>query len=258
MIMPTSSARVEAGREIGRALGLDPGNTGALRTLMRLLTEVPQQLPPEAQAELDRRWHERRGRTLRSGVGPTLMLLVLIPFIIAMGVRQWGTLLAFSGLVLATAACQWRVASTPRQMIPMFAGLILEMTALAILSSSMGLLGILPGTMAIVTMGYRMYVDRWVHGVAILLTATAALLVPFLLQWYGVIAPMYALRDGAIVLFPTMHDFPPGPTLVYLLVGCVGVVATGLLYGRMYLGQIRRVERELTFHAWQLEQLIPT
>ena len=58
-------SRADAGREIGRALGLDPQNAGALRMLMRLLTEMPDPLPAAAQAEFDRRWRERRTRTLR-------------------------------------------------------------------------------------------------------------------------------------------------------------------------------------------------
>src|SRR5690606_36942359 len=59
----TEKLRVDAMRELGRALALNPDNQAAFDTLMRALTAAPGQLPPEAEAELaaaSRRDHARR------------------------------------------------------------------------------------------------------------------------------------------------------------------------------------------------------
>src|SRR5262249_30644375 len=85
------NARSDAGREIGRALGLDPANQLAMRTLMRMLTEMPAKLPAAAQAEVDRAWHARRNRTLRLSTLLASSILLYTPFILWMGVRNWTT-----------------------------------------------------------------------------------------------------------------------------------------------------------------------
>jgi eukaryotic-like serine/threonine-protein kinase len=81
--------RTATAREVGRALGLDPSNARALRILMRLLSDVPNELPAAAQEEIDRRWLTRRGRTMRIGAVSTAALLVAVPFLLWMGIRNW-------------------------------------------------------------------------------------------------------------------------------------------------------------------------
>src|SRR5262249_32674010 len=88
-------ARTDAGREIGRALGLDPANPRALRTLMRILTEVPAAMPPAAQDEIDRVWEARRRNTLRTATLLTSAALLYAPLIIVLGVASWSLFLAW-------------------------------------------------------------------------------------------------------------------------------------------------------------------
>ena len=49
---PSSVARREALREVGRALALDPSSEEAVATLVALLTRPPREMPPEALAEM--------------------------------------------------------------------------------------------------------------------------------------------------------------------------------------------------------------
>jgi serine/threonine-protein kinase len=252
--------RARAAHDLGRALGMDPQNPRALHTLMRMLTEVPAALPPEAQAEMDRRWNERRTRTVRSGIVSTGALLLLVPFILAMGVTSWGALLAFIALCLGASTCQWlAVRGQPISpfSLPVAGAYLCTMGALAVLSTSMGVLGVLPATLAIVTMAYRINVVRWTHGLAILLVALAALFAPFFLEWIGAVSPTHVFAGGALLIRPEMHAFPQTATQVYLVFSCAGAVTIALLYGRLYVNELRRAERELTFYAWQLQQLLP-
>jgi hypothetical protein len=250
------SGRIDAGREIGRALGLDPTNARALRALMGLLTDVPERLPPAAQAEIDLRWRERRQRTLRIGTVSTLSVLALVPLIIGMGVLDWGLLAAFVTLMISASACQY-VAARTADTLPFAGALVLLMAALAVLETSMGLLGVVPLSFAVVTIAWRMNVERALHGVLILVTATAALLAPFVLTALGIMSPIYSVHDGVIVLLPKMHAFPPAATIALLIASTFGGIAIALLYGRLYVNELRRAEHKLNFQAWQLQQLLP-
>ncbi|HEX7700815.1 MAG TPA: serine/threonine-protein kinase, partial [Kofleriaceae bacterium] len=235
------SGRIDAGREIGRALGLDPTNARALRALMGLLTDVPERLPPAAQAEIDLRWRERRQRTLRIGTVSTLSVLALVPLIIGMGVLDWGLLAAFVTLMISASACQY-VAARTADTLPFAGALVLLMAALAVLETSMGLLGVVPLSFAVVTIAWRMNVERALHGVLILVTATAALLAPFVLTALGIMSPIYSVHDGVIVLLPKMHAFPPAATIALLIASTFGGIAIALLYGRLYVNELRRAE----------------
>jgi len=255
-----AEARAQAAHDVGRALGMDPANPRALRTLMRLLTELPRELPPEAQAEMDRRWNERRSRTIRSGVVSTAALLLLVPFFLAMGVMSWGALLAYMLLVLGASTFQWlSVRGRPGSPFgPTIAGAYLcTLAALAVLSTSMGLLGVLPAALAIVTMAYRINVVRWTHGLAILSISLAGLLVPLVLDWTGLTSPSLQFGHGTLAVLPRLHGFPPTATRLYLVFSCAGAIAVALLYGRLYVGELRRAEAQLAFHVWQLQQLVP-
>ena len=250
-------ARSVAAREIGRALGLDPANPRALRTLMRMLTEVPAELPPPAQAEMDRRWQERRLRVVRWGTLATLAMWVLVPGMLWMGVRDWTALAAFIVLVGAASAFQWlewRRRSAAALPLP---ALACTLGAIGVMTTSMGLLGVVPAALAIVAMAYRINVSRAVYGVLIFVLTNVALLAPLVLEWTGVIGARYRFEHDALVIIPVMHALPPTATRVYLVLSCAGAFGAAVLYGRMYVNELRRAERQLTFHAWQLQQLLP-
>jgi len=126
-----------------------------------------------------------------------------------------------------------------------------------VLSTSMGLLGALPGAFAIHAMAWRMVVPKFRHGATILVVTFLALLTPFLLVSLGVLSPSYAFHDGTIVILPTMHALPPTKALISLVVTTAGCTWYAVMWGRIYNAQIRDTERLLTFQHWQLQQLVP-
>jgi serine/threonine-protein kinase len=247
-------ARSLAGQEIGRALGLDPENRVALRTLMKMLTDVPAQLPPAAQVEMDKRWQERMTRTQRASTGSSLMLLLLVPMILAMGVRDWLLFGAFIAIVVAAGVVQYFGANVRWTFA---AALTLLLAAISILTRSLGLLGVVPAAVAIVALAWRVTVEKTIHGIMIWLVAAVLLGAPFVLAGLGVIESNLEFRDGAVVLVPMMHDFPPGPTLAALLIGTFGAIGVAVIYGRLYVKELQRAEHRVSFQAWQLQQLVP-
>jgi serine/threonine-protein kinase len=233
-------ARTAAARDVGRALGLDPSNADALRILMRLLSDMPAQLPAAAQAEIDRRWHVRRANTMRVGAVSTLSLLLLVPFILWLGVRSWPNFAAFVAFVIAGSSLQWFAGRSPKPA-----------------TFAIGLLGIVPAGFTIALVAWRQTVHRTGSALLMLLVVMACLVAPFVLASAGVIAPIYEFENHQIQIVPHMHAFPPGATVVYVVTCTFGVLAAASIYGRFFVNEIRKAEAQLTFQAWQLQQLLP-
>jgi hypothetical protein len=72
-----------------------------------------------------------------------------------------------------------------------------------------------------------------------------------------VLVPSYAFDAGQLRLVPQMHAFHPTVTLVYVFTCTFGVIAAASIYGRLFVNEIRKAEAQLTFQAWQLQQLLP-
>jgi hypothetical protein len=131
------------------------------------------------------------------------------------------------------------------------------MAACTVLTTSLGLLGIVPAVFAIIVMAWRMATEKWWHGALISLTACVWLALPFILVELGAMSPMYVVRDDVVMLLPKMNHFPPVRTLVAIVLGAAGGVTAAVVYGRLYVNELRRMEHKLGFQAWQLQQLVP-
>jgi serine/threonine-protein kinase len=250
------AARTATAREVGRALGLDPANARALRILMRLLSDVPSELPPAAQQEIDRRWLMRRARTMRIGAVLTLTLLLALPFLLWMGVRNWTYVAGFTAAVIGGSGFQWIAARRPRRL--WFASAFtMQIVACSALTLSLGLLGMVPACLTVAIVAWRQTVHETINGVLMLVCVLGCMLIPFGLTAIGSLPALYSFEGGSLSIVPHMHYFPPLPTLVYLIVVTFGVIAAAAIYGRLFVGEIRSAETQLTFQAWQLQQLIP-
>jgi eukaryotic-like serine/threonine-protein kinase len=250
-----SNARTRAGRDIGRALGLDPSNERAMRTLMRLLTDVPAELPAAARSEAERAWRARRTSTLRLSTVVAAMILIYVPFIVWMGVRDWTFFGIWLALVLAAPVAQFFAARDERT-VPFVIAMIFSVGGMCVLTTSMGLTGFVPASLALVGVGWRVMLRRWYQGVILFVGLTLAVCAPFLFPALGLMPAGYRILDDKLVLDPRLHHFPPVATVAALIVGTAGVVGAALIFGRMYAEAIRRAEERLTFHVWQLQQLL--
>jgi len=86
----------------------------------------------------------------------------------------------------------------------------------------------------------------------------ASILVPYLLERLGVLAPSYAYGPAGLVIQPNLVAFPPVATEAALLFASVGTVlmaALALSYARRGLQDARR---RLAVQKWQLEQIVPS
>jgi serine/threonine-protein kinase len=252
-----ASTRIEALREVGRALALDPANTAAL-TLLRELFSLPEEDAGEALPELEALEHERRQGLLRVVRVRALAWLAAVPFFVAMGVTNVARLGVVAGLVAANAMLATVLARRPRVTDAM---LRLSLVASTVCVTSFGLfygpLILTPVYAVTNAIVYAMSGERRLRWEAIALSS-AALVVPVLASLSGLDVTYYASNrvDGFTVWSPTL-EVPLEATMAVLCAAFIATTITpSLLIGRM-TQQLASAERRVALQAHRLRQLLP-
>jgi serine/threonine-protein kinase len=247
----------EAMREVSRAIALDPQNGDAMRTLVRLMTQVPRALPPEAQRELDAlaRASQRVGG--RAAFLAYMSLSLYAPLGYLMGIRSLPMAVVPEILWMVAAALSWRSYKHPdaRGQTPYS---LLVVTNLAIASSAwyFGPFLLVPALAAVNALAIIVAADRSRRGPAIFLGCVAILL-PLVLEWTGVNVPSYAFVNGRFEVLPRALEFPEKPTLVFMLVTNVALLVTAALFVGRFKDALTATESRLYLQTWHLRQLVP-
>jgi len=252
-----TDARALALREVGRAIALDPTNEGAVRTLMRLMTEPPRDMPPEARATMLA--ETRRSMRVGSKIAAIAYLtwFVYSPFMFWMGMRSWTPWLLGSAAWLFAAGAAYLNVRRPRMdgkvdLWTAVAGVI----AVSLTSTLFGPYVLVPSLAAIGALLLHLAPDRSRRVVVVALNCLA-IAVPAALQWLGVLPASYVFEHGALSIQPMMLSFPPVPTHLFLLVSNVALVITGCAMIARFRNTLTGAEERLHVQAWQLRQLVP-
>jgi serine/threonine protein kinase len=252
--------RGRAMAEVSRALALDPTNADAIATVIRLLTEPPRELPPEARAEL----HASSERTFRvSTRAATIAYLswaIYVPLVVWMGVKDWrafGVAAFFWALTVATGLFIWRRRSQPDSGVARWAIVLLSALALAATSTIFGPFMLLPSMAAINATMLTLNYDRSMR-IATMVTSCLAVIAPAVLGFAGVLPTAYSFHEGTIIIKPMMLHFNELPTTIVLLVCNVAIILTSCLMTSRVRDTLAKAEQRLQLQAWQLRQLVPT
>ncbi len=251
------AARVAAMRSVTRALALDPQHAGAMATLAKLLVEVPDQLPPEAEAEMRVRDEQTRRQAARATAIRYATWSAFIPFVIAMGVRDWTAgLSAIACLAASTLLALWthkREGLGPHALLWL---LVPSSLALGWMTTLFGPFILVPGLAATNTLFQTMHAERRTRRLMLAL-GVLTVVVPALLEVFQVTARSYDIAVDEILVHPRMASFSTWPTAFVLFVSSVLVVLTPtLLVGRLR-DALASAERRLFLHSWHLKQLVP-
>ncbi len=250
------TARERAMREVGAALALNPSERDAVATLVALMLEVPDVMPPEARREYltSQRASEREKR--RAMLLGYLAWLAFAPPAVALGVRDWelaGVVLAFQILAALSAWASYRGLLHERFRFLVFVAGSLSMSFLSFL---MGWAVILPGMAATHVLGFLLYGEKehWRKAIAL---GALSVVVPFALQLAGVLPASYGFQEGALVVLPRVTSFPPAGTLAFLLIASVGVIVAPALIASRVRSSLTRAEERLFMQSWMLKRLVP-
>ncbi|HEU4404157.1 MAG TPA: serine/threonine-protein kinase [Polyangiaceae bacterium] len=250
--------RALALRETASALALDAGHAEALATMVRLLVDVPDEVPPEAQAGLDAVVAAARRETAKHLATRFVSWTAFLPLALWMGVRSPAGAAFLFAAVLTCGAVSWSLAR--RATVGLregFALLALSSVAAASVGAIFGPFLIAPGMAATNTMFFAASAERPARRVVLLLGALVVL-APFLLEALGVVPPSFAFRGGALEVLPRAAMFPPlATTASLLLISVAMVVIPGLAMGRLH-DKLSAAERRSYLQAWNLRQLVPS
>jgi serine/threonine-protein kinase len=252
-----TDARALALREVGRAIALDPTNENAVRTLMRLMTEPPREMPPEARATMLA--ETRRSMRVGSKIAAAAYLtwFVYSPLMFWMGMRSWTAwLLGSAAWLVASGTAYANVRNARRDGKVDLWTAVAGVIAVGLTSALFGPYVIVPSMAAIGSMLLHLAPDRSRRVVVVVLNCFA-IAVPAGLQWIGVLPSSYVFEHGALTIEPLMLYFPPIPTHVFLLVSNVALVITGCAMMARFRNTLTAAEERLHVQAWQLRQLVP-
>ncbi len=253
----STDARALALREVGRAIALDPTNESAVRTLMRLMTEPPREMPPEAR----RTMLDETRRSMRVGskiaAAAYLTWFIYSPLMFWMGMRSWTPWLIGSAAWLFAAGAAYSNVRHPRRdgkvdLWTTVSGVI----AVSTTSALFGPYVLVPSMAAMGSMLLHLAPDRS-RRVTVVVLNCLAIAVPAALQWLGVLPTSYVFERGVLSIQPVMLSFPAVPTHVFLLVSNVALVITGCAMMARFRNTLTAAEERLHVQAWQLRQMVP-
>jgi serine/threonine-protein kinase len=244
-------------REVSRAIALDPQNGEAMRTLVRLMTEVPRALPPEAQREIDaqaRAW-QRTGS--RAAAFAYLSIALYAPLGYLMGMRNLVMAVVPEALWFVAAMLSFYTSRHPHpQGLTRYSVMIVSNLAIASSAWVFGPFMLVPALAAVNALSLIVTADRSRRGPAIFMGCCAVLL-PLALEWLGINAPSYAFDGGRLIVLPRALAFPETPTLAFLLVTNVALLVTPALFVGKFKDALTATENRLYMQTWHLRQFVP-
>jgi len=251
------AARAEAVREAGRALAFDPDNADALRILGRLLVHPPTRTPIEVERmmEVDERVEATKQSRVGAIVGAAWLVFLLFP--LWMGLESAATYVGLvASLVIVVLLSVVRAFHRdPRSRLVIVIAAI-QAVVMGFATRMFGPFVIVPGIVAATTAMFAFNELKYLR--VLVVFGCASILVPYLLERLGVLAPSYAYGPAGLVIQPNLVAFPPVATEAALLFASVGTVlmaALALSYARRGLQDARR---RLAVQKWQLEQIVPS
>jgi eukaryotic-like serine/threonine-protein kinase len=253
-------ARSRALAELGKALTLDPQCSEANALLERLFTEPPSQTPDEVLAEMDALAAGRHAFNLRAGMGADIVGVSCASLFAGwMGVREPSLVAVVWGFTLASVALKYvALRNVTRPAIGTLGYLAFLCSLLAVfgISRAFGPLFFTPLLVALFTAVYSTSHLRG-YRAGILATGLLWVVVAVALEALGVLSPIYAFRDGAMLVLPTALTLDRWPTLLSLSAGTLFLMVVPSLVMGQIQDKLRAAEQRNLLQAWQLKQLAP-
>ncbi len=252
------AARVDAMREAGRAIALDPENASAQRLVVKLMLEVPDPIPAAAQARIVADNDAITRTVLRLGMRAYLANAVFIPFVKLLGVAGMWPFLVLGALAVMQGAVCWfssRRRGHPLTAVTWTFLIVNHIAMLALVGVFFGTLPLVP-ILVFESMPVMLLLPHLTRPLLALLVHLACIGVPLALELLGIIPRSFRIEGDALVLRPWALEISPQIMLVLTLVVVVFqmYVITRVLGGQR--ASQERAQRIIHAQRWQLEQMV--
>jgi serine/threonine protein kinase len=251
--------RADGLRELGRALALDPSQR-AVSMLSNAILRMPAELPPEAEAELKKVEHaDRREAARRALYTFPVQALSGLAVALWMGVRDWTAVAVFEAAMLVTIAHTYFMVRTgktePRHMR---VSILLNFLVIAMAGWVTGPLVLAAPIAIMVASSYLVGIrangpTRGLLGMC----SVAAILVPLVLEWTGVVGRSFVIEENTIRILPRMVSFPPVATVAVWTMAVLGTLVLHVVHVGRAVEALLVAEKRNFAQAYRLKQLLP-
>jgi serine/threonine-protein kinase len=250
-------ARRRALREVGRALALDPGHAGALRTFVRLLTEPPRELPPSAQRDFALVRMHGQSAAAATGFWAYASWFLYLPLVVWMGLKSVLWFFVPGPFWITAAVISYLTARRPDPRARLPLALVVASTA-AVASTTLifGPLIFLPSIAAVTTLSFTLSTDAARRPI-VLGAGLFSILLPLGLEIAGLLPPSYRFEGDTLIVSSAALHLPAVPTKLFLLVANLAVVVSATVMIARMRDRLLDTEKRLHLNAWQLRQLVP-
>ncbi|HEY5924947.1 MAG TPA: serine/threonine-protein kinase [Kofleriaceae bacterium] len=240
-------------RAAGRALAFDPTSRDAATLVSSLLLAEPKEIPPDVERALEAEEQRATRTRSRRAVLPYAAIFGVLPLLPLLHIASWPTLAAVMGAFAVMVVVTYLNA---RVGVPIAVTLIGHaLTALAF-SRILGPFVITPIMLCAVLLSATSIPwlnRRWW---AVLGWTIAATLLPFVLEWTGVLRPSWEMTSQGLLSFGTIFDQAHAVTSL-TIAGHLAAVCLVALYARAIGRDRRDAQRRLFLQAWHLRQFLP-
>jgi serine/threonine-protein kinase len=252
----TEAARTRAMRDLGHALALDPENTAARATLIRVLTEPPDAVPAEVTAAMEAgaQTQLRMGASLGSRV--MMVWFLFLPLFWWMGMRDVTVIVSVLGPI--GIAVTLSLLESRRAVVRpwvQYVNIVCTTLGIAATSRIFGPFMLMPLLAATYALSMQVHPHVAPRKVTVALCCLA-MVAPILLEAAGILPRTITVQEGAIVI-RTLGVLREGPVIAFLAIAGVA----GTLAASFFIAQLRdalsRTERRVHLHAWHVQRMVP-
>jgi len=250
-------ARAVAMREAGRALALDPRHAGAAGIVTHLLLDPPPVEPPEVEEAVAATQFESSRRMTKLAVFAYLAIAALVPVAFWAGVRNWPAAIVTCVLIALATGVTARDAQKESEGVALLRlALFINGVLVGFLAYLFGPFLVVPAIAAFCSAAFLLHYHlrpRWMVPVVNI----AAVFVPLLLEWMGIVAPSYRFENGSMVILPRLIDFAELPMLIILNAASLVVISISAFFVAQIRSYQLEAERRLHLQAWHMRQVLP-
>ena len=243
-------------REAGRALALDPMATPAAELITRLMLSPPRVVPDEVERRLnniDVDMGRAQGRTAAIAL---VGYLGFVPLLIWTGVRDWRYVGALVALALINAGVVLKMTRFAQVSLRgIYTSLVLNAFLIAIVARMVGPFLIAPTLAATTLIAYSSH-PKFGRLRVVGPVLASGVIIPWLLDFLGVLPPSYHFIDGKLVMSSDVLRFTSAPVQVAFAAMLVVLLGMVSVLSRDAANKQRLAAQQLEVQAWQLRQLV--
>ena len=253
----SEETRRAALREVGRALALDPANRSAMEAMVELLSQPPEEMPPEVEARLDLRQENRYKTAGRIAAGMYFSMMLYFPLCWWAGILDATPIAMFFGCSGLAGLLSLYTSTTdrPRRVFVLLA-MFTSCAGISAVAALFGPLVLMPAVLGINISAYAATVDRLGRRLAYAVS-TVAIAVPIVLELTGVVGPSLALGPDGMTILPRALGLDSMSAVAVLALASLGTVFAGIVAVGRLRDALTRAESQLEMYNWHFRQLLP-